>query len=284
MNEQEKEKMLELLPDKAFNELTDADLAEIRELERLFPELNDDDSFEFAASAVSLTNLDAAEPLPAHLRALILEEADKYFAAQEPEAAAPAEEFQKTFAFEPAPRRSAFLSWLGWAVAGAACLVLAVNIYLTRVAPAEIVRTPPAAATPTPRPAEPTLADQRELLLAAADAIRTDWTNPKEPKEVIGDVVWSNAAQKGYMRFRALPANDPAKETYQLWIIDKNQKHPIDGGVFDVTAAGDVIIPIDAKLKVKEPTVFAVTAEKPGGVVVSAQEKVLALAKVETKS
>jgi anti-sigma-K factor RskA len=280
MNEKEKEKMLELLSDKAFNDLTEADLAEIRELEKLFPELKDDDSFELAASAVSLTNLNAAEPLPAHLRARILAEADKYFAAPET-AVEKEEEFQKTFAFE-APRRTSFMSWLGWALAAAACVALAVNLWLTRIQPpTEIVnKTPEPAATP--KPAEPTLVEQREQLLAAADAIKTVWTNPKQPSEIIGDVVWSNSAQKGFMRFRALPANDPNVETYQLWIIDKTQKHPIDGGVFDVTAAGEIIIPIDAKIKVKEPTTFAVTAEKPGGVVVSAQEKVLALAKVVT--
>jgi hypothetical protein len=56
----------------------------------------------------------------------------------------------------------------------------------------------------------------------------------------------------------------------------------VDGGVFDVPQNGEVIIPIDAKIKVQKPTLFAVTAEKPGGVVVSKQEKVLAIAKVET--
>jgi hypothetical protein len=280
MNEREKEKMLELLSDKAFAELTDADLAEIRELERLFPELKDDDSFEIAASAVSLTNLDTAEPLPEHLRARVLAEAEKYFAAPET-VSEKEEEVQKTFAFE-APRRASFLSWLGWAFAAAACVALAVNLWQTRVqTPTEIAnKTPEPAATA--KPAEPTLAEQREQLLAASDAIKTDWTNPKQPNEIIGDVVWSNSAQKGFMRFRRLPPNDPNVETYQLWIIDKTQKHPIDGGVFDVTATGEIIIPIDAKLKVKEPTTFAVTAEKPGGVVVSAQEKVLALAKVVT--
>jgi hypothetical protein len=281
MSEQGKEKMLDLLSDKAFSGLSEAELAELAELEKIFPELKDDDSFEIAASAVSLTNLNIAEPMPAHLQAKILADADKYFAAQ----AAPAdskrengeEEYQKTFSFEP--KRSFFREWLGWLVAAFACLALAANLWLTRPQSQDISQnqTP----TPTVTPAKLTPAQEREQFLAAAqDAIQTSWTNPKQPQEVIGDIVWSNAEQKGYLRFRGLPANDPNKETYQLWIVDKTQKNPIDGGVFDVTRAGEVVIPIDAKLKVREPAQFAVTAEKPGGVVVSELGKVMAVAKI----
>jgi hypothetical protein len=85
------------------------------------------------------------------------------------------------------------------------------------------------------------------------------------------------------MRFRGLPVNDVQKETYQLWIFDKTQDKatPIDGGTFDVTSDGEVVVPINAKLKAQEPVMFAVTVEKPGGVVVSKREKIVALAKVE---
>ena len=44
------------------------------------------------------------------------------------------------------------------------------------------------------------------------------------------------------------------------------------GGVFDVTDAEEQLIPIQAKLQVVKPVAFAVTIEKPGGVVVSDQE------------
>jgi hypothetical protein len=47
-----------------------------------------------------------------------------------------------------------------------------------------------------------------------------------------------------------------------------------------VTKEGEVVIPINAKLQVRKPKMFAVTAEKPGGVVVSKQGKVMAIAKV----
>jgi anti-sigma-K factor RskA len=86
------------------------------------------------------------------------------------------------------------------------------------------------------------------------------------------------------MRFTDLPKNDSSKETYQLWIFDEAQdeKTPIDGGTFDVTADGEVIVPINAKLVPRNTKAFAVTIERPGGVVVSKREKIVALAKRET--
>ncbi|RMG03154.1 MAG: anti-sigma factor, partial [Acidobacteria bacterium] len=77
-------------------------------------------------------------------------------------------------------------------------------------------------------------------------------------------------------------ANDPSKETYQLWIVDESQKYPIDGGLFNVNTQGEIILPIDTRLKVEKPKMFAVTAEKPGGVVVSDLKRVMAVAKIET--
>jgi anti-sigma-K factor RskA len=100
---------------------------------------------------------------------------------------------------------------------------------------------------------------------------------------VAGDVVWSDAKQEGYMRFTNLPKNDASVSTYQLWIFDETQsdKTPIDGGTFDVNADGEVIIPIDAKLKARGAKAFAITVEKPGGVVVSDRKKIPTLAPVK---
>jgi anti-sigma-K factor RskA len=102
-------------------------------------------------------------------------------------------------------------------------------------------------------------------------------------KTVSGTLVWSAHAQKGYLRFRGLPKNDPSKGQYQLWIFDSKQdeRYPIDGGIFDIdTATGEAIVAIDARLKVVEPKLFAVTIEKPGGVVVSSRDRIVALAQM----
>lgn len=111
--------------------------------------------------------------------------------------------------------------------------------------------------------------------------IQSPWSDGKTPwkKKVSGDVVWSNAKQQGFMRFVGMPVNDPAIEQYQWWIIDPSRDNePIDGGVFDVTSSEEAIIAIQAKLQVNQPKAFAVTIEKPGGVVVSTQERLPLLA------
>jgi anti-sigma-K factor RskA len=131
-----------------------------------------------------------------------------------------------------------------------------------------------------------TLAERRTALLANARALlKLDWTATKDPAALAaqGDVVWDNVTQTGYMRFAGLAPNDPAKQQYQLWIFDaeRGDKYPVDGGVFDVPAGQtEVLVPISAKLKVIKPAMFAVTVERPGGVVVSGRERIVVLAQV----
>jgi len=100
------------------------------------------------------------------------------------------------------------------------------------------------------------------------------------------EVVWSDALQKGVMRIRGLPQNDPQDFVYQLWIFDGGRipegkdllaQNPVDGGVFDVDSNGEVLVPIRAKLDVRKGTAFAVTVEEPGGVVVSKRDGLIAL-------
>ncbi|MBK7644414.1 MAG: anti-sigma factor [Planctomycetes bacterium] len=133
------------------------------------------------------------------------------------------------------------------------------------------------------RPADP--ATRRERLLASAtDIVRAAWSPTEDPLagKLSGDVVWSGARQEGYMRFHALAANDPRHQQYQLWIFDSTradwQAKPVDGGVFDVAPGEEVVVPIAAKLEVRQPALFAVTLEAPGGVVVSQREHLLAMA------
>jgi anti-sigma-K factor RskA len=169
----------------------------------------------------------------------------------------------------PQPRSTRLLrvaAISGWA-ATAACLLAAVGLWqLTRVG------------------REPTVAEARERLLASADTIRIDWTATKDPAAngATGDVVWSPSAQQGFMRFRGLEANNPDRTQYQLWIFDakRDERYPVDGGVFDVPPTGDVVVPIRPAVRVDSPVLFAITIERPGGVVVSSRERLPLLAKV----
>ena len=64
---------------------------------------------------------------------------------------------------------------------------------------------------------------------------------------------------------------------------ERQNKYPVDGGVFDIDAAsGDVVVAIRAALPVNTPTLFAITIEKPGGVVVSKREHLVLTAKLPT--
>jgi anti-sigma-K factor RskA len=288
------ERMLDLLTEQALGGLSAENQRELDALLEKFPEWKDDETLALTAAAINLSIADPSEEMPAHLKSKIIAGSENYFASREnhgkvldfkaktePEKIARNETAGN---FSERASKTSFWNWAGWAVAAAACVLLGINLWMTRTfEPTEIVRTPPAA-SPTPTPG---FAEQRQQLLAAApDAVQSSWTDidPKKPRKVVGDVVWSNALQKGYLRFQNLPVNDKTKETYQLWIFDENQsaETPIDGGVFDVDENGDVIVPIDPKIKVQKPTMFAVTAEKPGGVVVSKREKVMAIAKIET--
>ncbi len=182
----------------------------------------------------------------------------------------------------------------GW-IAAAACLLLAIGAFARRPPTAPVVTLPvapltgtPSAITSAPPPttvASVSPADLREKLLAAEGSSRAEWTPTKDPlgKAATGEVVWNKDQQKGTMRFQGLAKNDPTRAQYQLWIFDKtrDEKYPVDGGVFDVDSdTGDVVVPIRATLAVNSPVLFAVTLEKPGGVVVSKRERIVVVAKM----
>lgn len=163
-------------------------------------------------------------------------------------------------------KSSSAREWMGWLCAAAAML-LAFGLWTQSVP--EVGVAPRSART--------------AMLAGEGGLIEVDWAAGTTPfdSEVTGDVVWDPNSQSGFMRFVGMPVNDPAVEQYQLWIIDpKRDEEPIDGGVFDITASGEIIVPIDAKLNVIQPAAFAITIEKPGGVVVSTQERLPLLAAV----
>lgn len=178
------------------------------------------------------------------------------------------------------PRRSSSATW-AW-LAAAACFALAVGTLVLTRRP-ELGKDGPVATVESP-------AALRDRLVAEAkDLVRVPWSATADPagKAESGEVVWSSARQEGYMTFRGLAANDPSKEQYQLWIFDaeRDEKYPVDGGVFDVKASPEgtgweVVIPITARVSVATPKLFAVTVEKPGGVVVSKRERIAVAAPV----
>lgn len=277
------ERLVDLLVKQASEGVTAAEQTEIDRRLAAHPDA-DRDSIARTAAALTLAADFNEEPLPGTLRERLHAEGARWLASRDSgvvDLAARRETRAKSSA-SPWP-------WF----AAAACLVLAILGWYPRWREAtELQQTadvepPVIEVVPEPEPAPPpTPAQEREQLLASGSAVvKSEWSGTEDPASqgMSGDVVWDNQAKKGYLRFTGLAANDPAQSQYQLWIFDKEQdeRYPIDGGVFDIPAgATEVVVPIDAKIGVTEPVMFAVTVEKPGGVVVSAREHLVALAKV----
>jgi anti-sigma-K factor RskA len=125
--------------------------------------------------------------------------------------------------------------------------------------------------------------DLRAQVEAASDKL--EWTFAAKPDPAVregasGSVLWSTEAQAGVLILDGLEPTGSGDTQYQLWIVDNEREGaPVDGGVFDVIeASGEVQIPIDAKLVIGDPAAFLITVERPGGVVVSAQARVVMVA------
>lgn len=284
MNENMDEKLRDLLADRATVGLSEE---EASQLDELLGSSDEAESFELAAAAIALAET-KMEPLPAGLEAKLARSADEYFGSAKEEIHESIHD-QPTQAFkweEPKASRS-FFDWFGWAAAAMACVALGFTIFFYQDQITDLqARVGQLSATPTPAPS---LAELRDRMKASGGQIaQAEWTkgNVKETEGVTGEVVWSDAEQKGYMTFRGLPVNDANLQAYQLWMFeDANlEPYPKDGGVFNVTANGEVIIPINAKLRTVNPKAFAITIEKPGGVVVSDRTKIALLAPVKPSS
>ena len=241
----------ELLAGRALGNLSEQETKQLGSLLTRAPG-QDSEEFDYVLAALSLRGVETEE-LPNRVRDAVRLEAPTHLPKHK----------QVSVARRKIPRREL----LAWTVAMACSLLLALQWL------------------PLNSPQNPSIAEQRtELIATSADLIEAPWTPGTHPfkKKVSGDVVWSNAQQKGYLRFTNMPVNDPAAEQYQLWIIDpQRDDKPIDGGVFDISKSGEVIVPINAKLGVVNPQAFAVTIEKPGGVVVSSQDNLPLLAEVD---
>ncbi|MEM7167799.1 MAG: anti-sigma factor [Planctomycetota bacterium] len=268
------DRFLDLLVARATVGLDEQERVELGELLVDAPEV-DAIGIELAAAAVDVAFMQEEPeiPLPSHLRSKV---AAQWQEAHEPERAAssgqttpmatqpvgPAKVLPLTTSPNSSSRagtrqsRGAFLGGLGIAAALAFAVFVGWQLRQQGLN-------------------EPGAAERRDLLLAqATDVVRWQWKGLEDPAfaQAGGDVIWSSSRQDGYMTLRGLPANDPSTQQYQLWIVDpgRDEKHPVDGGVFDVPSSGEIVVPIAAKLAVDSPAAFALTLEQPGGVVVSA--------------
>ena len=271
--------------------------------------LDQDDSLERAAAAIELARQPKLEPMPRSVAAAVAADADRFFAPRRTPPVVPRGE-----------TRPAWFVYGGWIAAAASFVAAVGLVLLNRpaaspgtapmlaatvaesgdegeVAGAGVTAGTGAAGTSASGTAvargaaggdgedEADPGARRQALASQRFVLQRNWAPAGDPagREVTGDVVWDARTQRGYLRFVGLRRNDPSSEQYQLWIFDgrRDERYPVDGGVFDVRTEGsEVIVPIRASLPVGSPLAFAVTIERPGGVVVSERTRVVVIARV----
>ena len=289
-------RLVELLVQRAVDGLSSAERAELKQL-LSEDKYADAGRFEYTAAALLLAgDVDQGdEELPNDLRDRLMAQAETFEDTMSPQPrqitaeprvisiagrtrTPPAAAASPAKASSPSPLRkpSSLQAKAGW-FAAAASVLIALAGWWPRIQDGDqgALETPVAS----------TLQLQREQLLAQEGVVQRTWRTTQDPAAsgVTGDVVWDPQSQEGYLRFRGLQANNANELQYQLWIFDgtRDERFPVDGGVFDIsTSQGEVIIPIKANLEIRDPAMFAVTIEKPGGSVVSSRDRIVVLAPV----
>lgn len=241
----------DLIADRATQGLSASEREQLEQLTQ--GGVPDAEELELAAAAIQLAEIMPNEPLPAKLKEKVRAQARTFFRRDR----------QSAIPVRPA---LSWVRWAGWAFA--ALILLAVGI-----------RDFPGARRFR------TSSEMREALLSEPGTVRWVWsaTGDAAAKGLTGDVVWNEREQRGYMTFHNLASNNPNVSTYQLWVFAENQdeRFPVDGGVFDIPAGGvDVVVPITPRIHVAGAKLFAVTVERPGGVVVSKRERIVSVAKL----
>jgi Anti-sigma-K factor rskA len=222
---------------------------------------NAEDAAAQAATAAVVRGLVRPETPPASLREKLRRDADRFA------------EMDKIVPFPKADEsRTIFGDWFpskawGWQAVAAVALLFAVWGWRHDLAS---------------RPVRPELG--RMALMRADDNVKRAMFAPGSDRYsgLRGDVVWSTEGQEGFLRLEGMPANDPSRSQYQLWIVDpERDEFPVDGGVFDIPAGGgEAVVRFHPRLPVGQPTTFVITREQPGGVVKSRNAKPVAVAKL----
>ncbi|WP_435011091.1 anti-sigma factor domain-containing protein [Tundrisphaera lichenicola] len=238
------DRLLDLLADQALDGLSDAEMVELDRLLEDAPQVSPDELAIVAASLAVSFDADPTEPLPSTLRARIEADFDRRLEGPRP--------------IRRRSRFSKFVATSGWIAAAASWLVTTVALW-------------PAGPPPPSRPDRPI--DGGESTTFGLKA-----TDHPLAAGASGEMVWSQDAQQGYLKLVGLAAVDPSRGAYQLWIFDdrRDPRYPIDGGAFTIgDGKAPTVVPVRPLLHVGRPSLFAITLEPPGGVVVSDRRRIL---------
>ncbi|GEM_PF-157303 len=252
-----RQRLVELLADAAYRRLDDAECSELESLQAQVTDI-DPEALERSAAAVTLA-VAGRDPMPESVRERLMDQWRRW-----PGVTAPRSEAERRGTLVGGRRSRLAAYWLA-----AAGLVLAILGWWPTLAERMATSDDPK--------------EGLKSLLASDEAVvRAPWQSGEAMGErtASGEVIWSDQRQRGYMVLDNVPANDPREAQYQLWIFDgERHEYPVNGGVFNVPSDRDsVIVPIAPEVTVGEPSLFAVTRERPGGVVVSEREDIVVTA------
>jgi len=244
------ERAIDLLTSRVTEGLTPE---EDRELESLLHDGFDDEamSLELTAAALHLSWLNARDcgVMPEHLERRVMSTGARW-----------ANERRRLLTVATRPSAFQMPRLVPWAIA--ACLALA--FFLPRLA----WRIDATSAT-------------TQSIASANDTITMRWKpwDAPEVPGVGGEIAWNERLQRGTMTFTGLPANDPARTQYQLWIIDeRGMEQRINGAIFDSLASGTLTVEVAPSIRVRNAAAFAVTIEGPGGTWVSDMKRRVVIA------
>ena len=298
-------RLAELAVDEVLDELTANELKEYSELRARHPEF-DPREIEQAAAQLHLAAGVVPEPLPERLLVSLSADAQEFFLSRtQSERVSPESTSAKMSPLGAERRhRAHWIQSAGW-LAAAASLLWSVWVTVQHHRESFVgASTPRQMTLPMPNrpsstvvdgmpaapslPAEPSAdvpdlaADRKRFLEEHSWIWQRAWRPGTDStgQRVTGDVAWDPKTQSGYMWFHGLRRNNPIVEQYQLWIFDarRDERFPVDGGVFDVRDSGDDVVAIKSKLHVEVPLMFVVTVERRGGVVVSDRQRIAAVA------
>ncbi|MBU6413489.1 MAG: anti-sigma factor [Planctomycetes bacterium] len=171
------------------------------------------------------------------------------------------------------------LGTFGW-LAAAAAVLMAVVGWWPRLFPTK---------TPSLTPSQVVDAFNRAYPQDAHDVPMNTLKDDTLAADAKAVAVWSQVANRGFVKIKGLAANDPSKFQYQFWIFDGTRpaETPVSAAVFDISqavydaATGEYIIPINPAVRINKPAAIAVTVEQPGGVVVPKKDRVVFLKEIK---